>query len=171
MSDSVETATKINDLEANKMETNGLTGKSSLDDCGEVAGKTIEAHFVTFLSPGTFLAEQTTKPIPSWDVNEAMSMARAIKERYNATPYGFRFTTRARGVEDLDSHETAKSPLYYLGGKVETLEQVKARATPKDRILISNMECNQWNKIITNDNSWSWSQPLSDDDVVLDWES
>jgi hypothetical protein len=130
---------------------------------------TVEAHFVTFYSPGTFVAEATTRSIESWDVNQAMEIARSVKERYGATPYGFRFTTRARGPEDLDSHETASSGLYWLGGKVESLADVKARATDKDRTLISNMEINRWEFIVTNDNSWRWTLPLGPDDHVLEW--
>lgn len=131
----------------------------------------MRAHFVTFYNPGTFVAEQTEKPIDSWDVAKAKEMAQDIKERYGALPYGFQFTTRSRAENELDSKVTAKSGLYYLGGKVETLEQVKARATEDDRILVSNMECNSWDRIITNDNSWRWTQPLSHEDVVLDWPS
>lgn len=128
-------------------------------------------HFVTFYSPGTFTAETTTKPISEWDVATAKEMARAITERYKATPYAFRFSTRARRDDELDSREVATSPMYYLGGKVETLAEVKARATDADRILVSNMECNGWNRVITNENSWRWTQPLKDDDVVLEWET
>jgi hypothetical protein len=128
-------------------------------------------HYVTFYSPGTFVAEESTKEIASWDVDAALTMAREIKERYNATPYGFRFSTRTRGANDFVPKETTRSPLYYLGGKVETLAEVKARATEKDRILISNMEGNGWDRIITNDNSWRWTQPLQKDDVVLKWET
>ena len=129
----------------------------------------MKKHFVTFLSPGTFVAEDTTKPIDSWDIEAAKTMARKIKERYGAVPYGFRFTTRSRGENDLDSKVTAESPLYYLGGKVETLAEVKARATADDRILVSNMECNGYDKIITNTNSWRWTQPLQPSDIVLEW--
>ncbi len=130
---------------------------------------TVTAHFVTFYSPGTFVAEESTKPVDSWDVEAAKQMARSIRERYNAAPYGFQFTTRSSGPEDLDSKRTDKSPFYWLGGTVETLAEVKARATDKDRILVSNMECNGFARIITNNNSWKWTQPLKDTDVVLDW--
>jgi hypothetical protein len=130
----------------------------------------VEKHFVTFYSPGTFVAETTEKPIDSWDVKKAMGMARGIKERYDALPYGFRFSTRTRGDEDLDSKVTATSNLYYLGGKVETLKQVKARATKKDEILVSNMEINGYKRIITNTNSWSWTAPLLPGDVVLNFK-
>jgi hypothetical protein len=131
----------------------------------------IQKHFVTFYSPGTFVAETTEKPIESWNIEQAKVMAREITERYNATPFGFRFTTRGRGDDDLDSKVIATSPMYYLGGKVKTLGQVKARSkgTDRDRILIANMEGNGWDRIITNDNSWRWTQPLRDDDVILEW--
>jgi hypothetical protein len=59
--------------------------------------------------------------------------------------------------------------MYYLGGKVKTLKQVKDRATEDDRILISNMECNGYKRIITNTNSWKWIAPLEDNDIVLDF--
>ena len=129
----------------------------------------MEKHFVTFFSPGTFVAEQTERPIEAWDVEAAKELARGIKERLNALPYGFRFSTRTRNDDDLDSQVTAQSAMYFLGGKVETLAEVKARATEKDRILVSNMEGNGYDRIITNDNSWRWTGPLGKDDVVLEW--
>ena|SRR5438105_546870 len=128
----------------------------------------MQKHFVTFFSPGTFVAEQATKPIESWDVPAAVAMARGITERYGARPYGFRFSTRTRGDNDLDSRETAKSCLYYLGGQVETLAKIKRRNDPTERILRDNMECNGWKKVVTNRNSWRWTQPLEEGDVILD---
>jgi len=130
----------------------------------------MKQHFVTFYSPGTFVAEQTTKKIDSWDVETAISMAKEIKERYNALPYGFQFTTRDRGENDLDSHETESSPFYYLGGKVYTIKELKKIGNPADSILISNMECNKWEKVIVSTNSWKWTQPLKDTDIVLSME-
>src|SRR5687767_6122315 len=128
----------------------------------------MEKHFVTFLSPGTFLSESTEKPIESWDVDAAVKMARDIKERHGAVPYGFRFTTRTRADDELDSKVTASSGIYYLGGKVETLEEVEARNAPDEHILRSNMRGNGYAKIVVNDNSWRFTAPLRDGDVVLD---
>ena len=130
----------------------------------------MKAHFVTFFSPGTFVAEITERPIASWDVEIAKKMARGIKERYGATPYAFQFSTRSRKTNELDSSVTATSPMYYLGGKVETLAEVKARATDKESILVSNMECNGIKHIITSDNSWRFTGELKADDVVLEWK-
>lgn len=46
----------------------------------------IKKHFVTFLSSGTFVSEQTTREIDSWDVNKAKEMARSVLERHDSTP-------------------------------------------------------------------------------------
>lgn len=127
----------------------------------------MKAHFVHFMSPGTFVTEQTRKPIESWDVDEAVKMAREIKERHNARPYGFQFSTRERKEDDFGSKEVARSGVYFLGGKIETLAEVEARNLPHERILRSNMRNNGWDKIVINTNSWEWTQPLGENDVVL----
>lgn len=130
---------------------------------------TIEHHFVTFFSPGTFVAETTVLPVDSWNIEAACEMARSIRERHSATPYAFRFTTRGRADDDLDSHQTAQSGFYYLGGKVETLEEIEARNDPAENILRSKMRANGFSRVIVNTNSWRWTQPLEENDVVLDW--
>ena len=129
----------------------------------------LEQHFVTFFSPGTIVSEETTKPIESWNVNEAATMARDIMERHNATPFAFQFSTRRRNDDELDSKTVATSGRYFLGGTVLTLEQVKARRNPDDRTLISNMETNGYERIIENCNSWKVVQPLGADDIVLEF--
>lgn len=130
---------------------------------------TVKKHFVTFLSPGTLFAEQTTKPIDSWDTKKAVEMARGIQERHAATPYGFYFTTRGRDETDLDSKEIKRSKMYYLGGTILTVKDIEARKDPADRILISKMKCNGWKRVVQNDNSWRWTQPLQRGDKVLDF--
>ncbi len=131
----------------------------------------MKAHFIHFLSPGTFVHEESSKPIDEWNPEKGKAMARDIKERHNATPFAFYFTTRERQGNELDSRVVETSGRYYLGGVVETLEQVKARATDKHRVLISNMEGNGYDRIITNKNSWQVTQPLGPTDVVLEWEN
>jgi hypothetical protein len=128
----------------------------------------MEKHFVTFCSPGTFFAEQSTKEIPSWDIGTAIKLSKDIKERYDALPYGFYFTTRTRGPDDFDSEESARSPFHWLGGEVQTLEEVEARNDPSEETLRSNMRSNKWNKIVVNTNSYKWTQPLEDDHVIVD---
>lgn len=128
----------------------------------------MKKHFVTFYSPGAFVAERSTKEIESWDVQAAQRMADSISERYGAKPYGFRFSTRSRGPEDLDSVVSATSPMYYLPHcKVETLEEIEARNDPKESTLRANMRGNGYNRIVVTTEGWKWTQPLLANDVVL----
>ena len=127
----------------------------------------MEKHFVTFFSPGTFVAETTEKPIPAWDVDAAVEIARTISERHGAKPYGFQFSTRTRADDDLDSKVSERSAMYYLGGRIETREEVEARNDPTEVVLRSNMRGNDIKRIVINENSWKWTQPLTDRDVVL----
>jgi len=131
----------------------------------------VTQHFVTFYSPGTFMSEQDQKPIASWDVEAAQQMARSITQRHGATPYGFRFSTRGRGPKDPDSKEVASSNMYYLGGRIETREEVEARNDPKEETLRWNMRVNRIDRILINDNSWRFTTALKDGDVVLDWKA
>ncbi len=124
-------------------------------------------HFVSFLSPGTFVSEETVKLIESWDVETAVIMADDILERHNAKPYGFRFLTRVRGPDDFDSKETARSGIYYLGGRIETRAEVEARNDPSEEILRSNMRANNVDRIVINTNSWKFTAALNEGDVVL----
>lgn len=131
--------------------------------------ETMIKHFVIFYSPGTFFHEQTEKPIDSWDVEQAKQMARTITERYDATPFAFQFSTRKRGPKDLDSKEVKRSGYYYLGGKIETLAEIKKRNAPDERILVRNMENNEWDRVIVNTNSWRIVQPFTDKDTLLEY--
>lgn len=127
----------------------------------------MEKNYVTFCSPGTFFSEQRTEEIDSWDMTLAKSMSVDIVERHNSTPYGFYFTKLYRGDGDFDSKEVSSSGMYYLGGEVLTLEDIKSRNNSDDNILISNMECNGWDRVIVNNNSHSFTAPLKDSDVIL----
>lgn len=129
----------------------------------------MKAHFVTFMSPGTFFHETTTVQVDSWDTDAAKEMAKDIKELHGATPFGFQFTTKAREDHELDSTEVDRSPMYYLGGRVETLEEIEARNSPGDSILLGNMRCNGYDRVLTNENSWKVTMPLRDGDIILEW--
>lgn len=130
--------------------------------------ETVTKHFVTFVSPGTFFAEETTQPIDTWDVREAMQRSRAVVERYDQRPHSFYFSTRKRGPEDLDSKQTAASPRHYLGGKVETYAEVVERNDPKEEILRSNMRINGIARVVTTLTPWRHTAALHPGDVVLD---
>jgi hypothetical protein len=127
----------------------------------------VTAHFVTFYSPGTFVAEVTTKPIHAWDNDEAIKMMAEIAERYNARPYGFRFTTRGRGPDDLDSKVIATGPMTYVGGKIENREEIEARNDPKEEILRSNISANNVERVFVTTHGWKWTQAICPGDLYL----
>jgi len=98
----------------------------------------VQKHFVTFYSPGTFVSEESSLPIDAWDVDKAKEMAHDVVERYGATPYGFRFTTRSRGDADLDS-KIARDNL----ARSTSNEQSAARLSGELREVISKLEADQ----------------------------
>lgn len=131
----------------------------------------MKKHFVTFYCPGTFVAEETTREVPSWDVPFAIKMSETVLARYDAAPYGFRFTTRERGEEDFNSKETEKSPFYWLGGETYSVDQLETeRPEGTTDTLIRNMRGNGWKKCIFNRNSWLFVGILNDDDIILEFE-
>lgn len=125
-----------------------------------------EKHFVTFLSPGTFFSETTTKEIDTWSVDLAMQIARDIKERHGATPYGFRFETK---TSDGWEPKTVKSSgIYYLGGRLLTIDDIPD--TKWNETLRWNMKYNDIETVIENTNSWKVTMPFDKSkDVLLEW--
>lgn len=135
-----------------------------------------EAEFVVFYSPGTLYAEITSKPIPSRDVKLAVQMAETIIERYDAKPYGFRFETRIvsepipdgkGGTLDVQSKRVSQTGAYFLGGKLETYDEVVARNDPKEDILRSNMKFGSPIVCVTT-NVYRSTHPFEEYDFVVD---
>jgi len=127
----------------------------------------MKKHFVVFYSPGTFVPETTEMLIDSWDVDKAVEMSKGIVERYGAKPYAFKFITRERGEDELDSQVTKRSGNYFLGGTVHTREEILASNDPEFEILRSNIRYNDIQKIIINKNSWRFVGEFSANDVLL----
>lgn len=125
-------------------------------------------HFVTFFSPGTLFHERTTRDVARWDPTLAAPMAEGIVERYDARPHFFVFSTRERADADLDSRETAKSGRFFLGGRVESYDDVALRGDPKEHILRGNMRHNGWWYVVVSERVWRAVQPFEVDDVVVD---
>lgn len=134
-------------------------------------------HFVTFLSPGTFVSETTAKPIDAWDPVQAVKMAEAIVERHGARPYGFYFATflvadpipdGEGGTLDVQAKEVERSGVYHLGGKVESFDEVVARNDPKEETLRQNMDWNDYAYVCTTTNSYKHTAIFDEKDVVVD---
>lgn len=126
----------------------------------------MKKRFVTFYSPGTFVAEQTVKCVPNWDVKKAVEMMAGIEERYGAKPYGFQFHTMKRGLGDFEPKEIDRSPFYYVNCKVQTLAEVEAEGSAS-ATLAQNMRSNKWECVVTTNEGWKWTQPICDGDVML----
>jgi hypothetical protein len=126
-----------------------------------------EKHFVTFLSPGTFVSETTTQEIDRWDTILAMKIAKSIKERHGAKPYGFRFETKdSNGWEP----KTVKSSgIYYLGGRLLTIDDIPD--TDENKTLRWNMKYNNIETVIENTNSWKVTMPFDKNkDTLLEFK-
>ena len=123
---------------------------------------------VTFYSPGTMFPEETTRDIESEDPLEAVCMASTIVERHNAVPHSFRFTVweKPEPIEDreFEAKKLRSSGMYFIDGKVETLEEVEARHDPSEKILLSNMRNNDFSKIVVCCDHWKSTYPFRPED-------
>lgn len=136
-----------------------------------------EKHYVTFLSPGTFMSEQTTKPIESWDPARAIALGEDVVERHDARPYGFVFETRlvSDPVPDgrgghlrVESKLLERSGTHFLGGKLRTFDEVESLADPKEEILLSNMRSNEMSIVCEVRRGYKSTHPFGERDVVVD---
>ncbi len=132
----------------------------------------IVKHFATFMSPGTFVDEETTREIDLPNPCLAVQVSATIRERYGATPYGFVLFTRehdqverAGKVFKTDPVETYRSGVHFIGGDVLTLEDIPD--TPDNRILRANMKGNDIERVIENKNSWRSVKPFNVGDKVV----
>jgi hypothetical protein len=108
--------------------------------------------YVVFWSPGSFVAEETTREVESADPR---------KVEWPNHAYAFRLFKR-EDVIDGDKTYQGKpeqlGPVYYHpDSAIQSLEEV--RNNPKaTSTLVSNMECNGWKQIIWT--RWmNWPQP------------
>lgn len=136
----------------------------------------MRAHYVTFYSPGTLFAESTTKEIAEWNPKVAVGMAETVLERYGATPYAFEFSTRivAGPIPDGEGGTLAVEPKtvetsgkYFLGAKLETLDEIETRNLENESILVSNMTCNEWPIMATTTHRFRSTQPFTEKDFVV----
>src|ERR1700724_1577183 len=132
-------------------------------------------HHVTFFSPGTFMCEQSSYEIASWDPKTAVGMAEKVLERYNAKPFGFQFTTIVTsdpvpdgegGLLEVTPKEVDRSGMHYLGGKLRFLHEIDPKGD--ERILHSNMDCNDMPIVIENRNSWRYTGDFSESSCIVD---
>lgn len=132
---------------------------------------------VTFYSPGTFMSESSTFDVDDWDIKNAVTLSEKVTERYGAKPYAFAFQTYhvlpditdADGVKyKVEPKFVTKSGLFFLGGKLETYDDVVARKDPKESILRDNMRFNGMWIVCINTNSYKSTLPFNETDSIVD---
>lgn len=117
-------------------------------------------HYVTFWSPGSFMAEEFTVTIESPDPR---------KVAWPDYAYAFRLFEREDVIDGDKTYEGKPQQLgpvyYHPDSVVQSLDEVQAnpKATP---ILISNMKGNRWAQIIWT--RWmNWPQPFYPDTMQV----
>jgi hypothetical protein len=134
-------------------------------------------HQVVFCSPGTFTSEVSAKDIESWDTKKAVKMAKNITERHGAKPYGFYFETLLvspdvpdgeGGMLKVQPKVVEKSGVHFLGGELQTYDDVLKRNDSKEEILRSNMRYNDMWIVCVNTNSYRSTMPFEEKDALVD---
>lgn len=122
-------------------------------------------HFVMFYSPGTFFAETTQFEIDSWDVDTALELYKSVPN--GLKPYAFRFITRERADDELDSHISDSSNTYFINGKLLTIDDVKELDGDHD-ILIENMNNNGYEYVVQLGDKYKFYQPFKAGDTLVE---
>ncbi len=112
-------------------------------------------HYIKFLYPGSFVAENSTE-----EVKKRERPARLPKHCFGYCFFDKEVVTK--DGETLQGREKNFSSWTYIGKK-RTLAQVK-KETPNEKILISNMEGNDWSEIVQT--RFGQSFPLEKGDKV-----
>lgn len=133
-------------------------------------------NYVTFYSPGTLFAEIRTVPIEQWDPTVAVGMSNDVEERYGARPYAFQFSTYLEvdpvpdgegGYADAGPKRLTTTGMYYIGGRVDTYDDIRHREDPSDLILLSNMRGNGFWIAVTNERTWRVTHPFEPKDFLV----
>ncbi len=134
-------------------------------------------EYAVFYSPGTMFAEQTSRPIENRDLRAAVAIGETIVERYSARPYGFRFETRivadpipdgVGGTLAVASKTIDTSGLHFLGGRLETIDDVAARADKREETLLWNMRVNDHPIVCITENGFRSTQPFGATECIVD---
>lgn len=116
-------------------------------------------HYVEFFYPGSFMSESSAK-----EVSDRNATVTEIPQG----AYGYRHFSREEVTQDgelLLGKAKDHSPMTYFG-EVLTLEQVQALKPAKNYdILISNMKCNGWDRVVRTVRGNF--QPLNEGDKVV----
>lgn len=108
----------------------------------------LEIHtYVEFSMSGFFFSESTSRMVDNLSREEIVALApsNAFAMRTYQVAQG-KVAVGHGGKKKVSTEPFNRSPLTYLGGRVVTLDQLKAEGAGE--ILIANMECNGWPFVI-----------------------
>lgn len=125
--------------------------------------KKTKETYLEFMYPGVITAEYSQKKVEGREPKKLEwpdgAYAAQYFDIYTIEDEGHVYKTRRENL----------SPLYYKpDAKVMTVEDVE-REMPNEKILISNMKCNKWDKVVFSrfGDRYSWPQVFSKDCVIL----
>lgn len=117
--------------------------------------------YAEFFYPGSFVAETSEVQVPD----------RGIPADVPRGAYGVRFfdrvvVTTTAGDREVEtrSERLDISGVSYFDARVMTLADVE-REMPGERILLDNMRCNRWDRVVRTNRGWM--QPFRDGDSVV----
>lgn len=113
--------------------------------------------------PGSFFAEHVSKEIPEMTVAAAKAAAPksafafVLYERADPVDLGPEYTVTPKRQNESGKH--------FLGGQIFTLAEIESLNDPDNRILISNMRGNRWDRVIrTSMGNW---QPFEETSCIV----
>jgi hypothetical protein len=113
-------------------------------------------RYVEYLHPGLLFSENSYVKFPEGGLTGKRPHT-----------FGYRLVEREE-VEGESGELTGEwkvcSP-WTMHGREETVEEIRERADPNERILLSNMECNGYKRVCRTE--YGQAIPLKDDDVVV----
>ncbi len=120
-------------------------------------------QMVEYVYPGIIVSESSSKQMSQRDPREAVIMA-------PESSYAFRFYEVTKALDlgaDFKVTPVARnhSAWHYIDGQIFTVADVEARQDPSDEILISNMKCNGYDRVVKC-RTGNWV-PMSEGDVVV----
>lgn len=123
----------------------------------------MQQHHVTYLFPGSFFSEESSRKVSAWDVAEALKDIPKLSDTYPPA-FCFYFSTMRREDDEMNGKQVAKSGRYYLGGKVYEYDELPQGK--ENEILRLNIQHYDGKRAIkTSAGNW---QPFLPGDTLLD---
>lgn len=119
-------------------------------------------HIVEYLLPGFMWPEETIRELPERSVKAAVK--KAPERAFCFTLYDIEEAPYFGPDYKIVPVPKNKSGRYYLGGEIFTIDQVRV-LYGDDSILLSNMQNNDWDRIIRC-NTGNW-QPFTESDTLI----